>query len=112
MEEITNILPLRKRREWKAMIQAIKYQCSQDHPMITRLKQLSSGRGMRSSFALETRAIQRKHQEVLPKNAKPIVFTLNDPPVRINLEMSPSRTQFQISLPKPNRLSLLNIHWQ
>ena len=69
MEEITNIPPLRKRRECKATIQATKYQCSRDHPMNTRLKQLSS----------ETRALQRKHQEVLPKNVKPIAFTLNDP---------------------------------
>ena len=29
---------------------------------------------------LETRTLQRKHQEVLPKNIKPIAFTLNDPP--------------------------------
>ena len=36
MEEITNIPPLRKRRECKAMIQATKYQCSQDHPMNIR----------------------------------------------------------------------------
>ena len=79
MEEITNIPPLRKRRECKAMIEATNYQCSQDHPMNTRLKQLSSGRLKRSSFALETRALQRKHQEVLPKNVKPIAFTLNDP---------------------------------
>jgi hypothetical protein len=36
----------------------------------------------RSSFALETRALQtkKKHQEVLPKYVKPIAFTLNDPP--------------------------------
>ena len=27
----------------------------------------------------ETRALQRKHQEVLPKNVKPIAFTLIDP---------------------------------
>ena len=79
MEEITNIPPLRTRRKCKAMIQATKYQCSQDHPMNTRLKQLSSGRLKRSSFALETRALQRKYQEVLPKYVKPIAFTLNDP---------------------------------
>jgi hypothetical protein len=78
MEEITNIPPLRTRRKCKAMIQATKYQCSQDHPMNTRLKQLSSGRLKRSSFALETRALQRKYQEVLPKYVKPIAFTLND----------------------------------
>jgi hypothetical protein len=35
MEDITNIPPLRKRRECKVVIQAIKYQCSQDHPMNT-----------------------------------------------------------------------------
>jgi hypothetical protein len=80
MEEITNIPPLCKRSECKAMIQATKYQCSQDHPMNTKLKQLSSSRLKRSSFALETRALQRKHQEVLPKYVKPIAFTLNDPP--------------------------------
>ena len=44
MEDITNIPPLGKRRECKAMIQATKYQCSQDRPIHTRLKQLSSGR--------------------------------------------------------------------
>jgi hypothetical protein len=36
MEEITNIPPLCKRRKCKAMIQATKYQCSQNHPMNTR----------------------------------------------------------------------------
>jgi len=85
IEEITNIPPLRKRRECKAMIQTTKYRCSQDHPMNTRLKQLSSDRLKRSSFALATRALQRKHQKVLPKYVKPIAFTLNDPlPVKIN----------------------------
>ncbi|CAC5403311.1 unnamed protein product [Mytilus coruscus] len=62
------------------MIQATKYQCSQDHPMNTRLKQLSSGRLKRSSFTLVTRALQRKHQEVLPKYVKPIAFTMNNNP--------------------------------
>ncbi|XP_063417711.1 uncharacterized protein LOC134700284 [Mytilus trossulus] len=80
MEDITNIPPLGKRRECKAMIQATKYQCSQDHPMNTRLKQLSSGRLKRSSFTLETRALQRKHQEALPKYIEPIVFTMNNTP--------------------------------
>ncbi|CAC5369597.1 unnamed protein product [Mytilus coruscus] len=80
MEEITNIPPLSKRRECKAMIQATKYECSQDQPMSTRLKQLSSGRLKRSSFLLETSALQRKHKEVLPKYAKPIAFTLNNNP--------------------------------
>jgi len=70
VEEITNIPPLCKRRECKTMIQSTNYQCSQDHPMNTRLKQLFSGRLKRSSFALE----------VLPKNVKPIAFTLSDPP--------------------------------
>ena len=102
MEHITSIPPLRKTRECKAMIEATKYQCSQDHPMNTRLKQLSSGRLKRSSFALETRTLQRKHQEVLPKYVKPIALTL-----KINYEMSPSRPQFQVSLPKPNRIALL-----
>ncbi|CAG2245305.1 unnamed protein product [Mytilus edulis] len=80
MEDITNIPPLGKRRECKAIVQATKYQCSQDHPMNTRLKQLSSGRLKRSSFTLETRALQRKHQEALPKYIEPIVFTMNNTP--------------------------------
>ena len=74
MEEITNIPPLCKRRECKAMIQATKYQCSQDHPMNIRLKQPSPVRLKRSSFALETRD-KENTQEVLPKNGKPIAFT-------------------------------------
>ena len=78
MEEITNIPPLSKRRECKAMIQATKYKCLPDHPMKERLKQLSSGRLKRSSFTLETRALQRKHQEHLPQQVQPIVFETND----------------------------------
>ena len=76
MEEITNIPSLSKRRECKAMIQATKYQCLQDHPMSQRMKQRSSGRLKRSSFAYETRALQRKYQDVLPKLVKPIETTL------------------------------------
>ena len=81
MEEITNMSPLRKRKESKTTIQTTKYQCSEGHPMNTRLKQLSLGRLKRSSFALKTRALQRKQQEVLPKYVKPITFTLNDHPL-------------------------------
>jgi hypothetical protein len=73
MEEITNIPPLRKRRECKAMIQATKYQCSQDHPMNTRLKQFSSGRLKRSSFALETRVLQTK------KNTRKFYQSISNP---------------------------------
>lgn len=80
MEDITNIPPLGRRRECKAMIQATKYQCSQDHPMNTRLKQLSSGRLKRSRFTLETRALQRKHQDALPKYIEPIAFTMDNNP--------------------------------
>jgi hypothetical protein len=77
MEDITNIPPLSKRGECKAMIQATKYQCLSNHPMNERLKQLSSGRLKRSSFTLETRALQRKYQEHLPKHVKPIDFKIN-----------------------------------
>jgi hypothetical protein len=73
MEEITNIPPLRKRRECKAMIQATKYQCSQDHPMNTRLKQFSSGRLKKSSFALETRVLQTK------KNTRKFYQSISNP---------------------------------
>ncbi|XP_078312866.1 uncharacterized protein LOC144619290 [Crassostrea virginica] len=78
MEEITNIPTLSKRRECKAMIQATKYKSLPDHPMKEILKQLSSGRLKKSSFTLETRALQRKHQEHLPNQVQPIVFETND----------------------------------
>ena len=37
-----------------------------------------NGRLNRASFTLETRALQRKHQERLPKHVKPIDFEIND----------------------------------
>ncbi|XP_048778819.2 uncharacterized protein LOC125682098 [Ostrea edulis] len=85
MEEITNITPLSKRRECNAMLQAAKYCCTEDHPMNNRLTQLSSGRLKRSSFVLETRALQREHHESLPKQVKPIAFSVNDYPTEDKL---------------------------
>ena len=66
MEAITSIPPLSARRECKALLQANKYRCSKDHPMNTRLQQLSSGRLKRSSYIKETRALVKKHQAKLP----------------------------------------------
>ena len=85
MEQITNIPPLTKRRECKALIQATKYLCTQGHPMSARLKNLSSGRLKRSSFAYEARALQRQHQESLPQLLKPIAFAINDHPYQDKL---------------------------
>ncbi|XP_056000382.1 uncharacterized protein LOC125675120 [Ostrea edulis] len=85
MEEITNITPLNKRRECNAMLQAAKYCCTEDHPMNNRLTQLSSGRLKGSSFVLETRALQREHHESLPKQVKPIAFSVNDYPTEDKL---------------------------
>ena len=71
MEQATGISPLNKRREGKAMVQAVKYQCTQNHPMSARLHQMSSGRLKRTSFALETRALQRTHKADMPELVQP-----------------------------------------
>lgn len=80
MEETTNIPPLTKRRELKAMLQANKFRCSQNHPMKERLQAPSSRRLKRSSFAVESRALNRKHQEILPNQVIPLSFSLDAPP--------------------------------
>ena len=80
MEETSRIPPLTKRREQKAMLQANKFRCSENHPMRERLQRLSSGRLKRSSFALEARALSRKHQESLPSQVLPLSFSLDAPP--------------------------------
>lgn len=80
MEETSNIPPLIKRREKKTMLQANKFRCSQDHPMKERLQATSSGRLKRSSFAVESRALNRKHQENLPNQVIPLSFPLDTPP--------------------------------
>ena len=80
MEETSSIPPLGKRRERKAMLQANKFSCSENHPMRERLQSLSSGRLKRSSFAVETRALNRKHQESLPSQVLPLSFSLDAPP--------------------------------
>ena len=80
MEQVTGIPPLSKRRDCKVMVQAIKYQCTQDHPMSDRLKRMSSGRLKRSSFALEARALQRKYQTVMPELVEAPSFSLDAPP--------------------------------
>ncbi|KAK7093030.1 hypothetical protein V1264_008689 [Littorina saxatilis] len=80
MEETSSIPPLAKRREQKAMLQANKFRCSENHPMKERLQTLSSGRLKRSSFAVEARALNRKHQETLPNQVIPISFSLDAPP--------------------------------
>ena len=62
------------------MVQAIKYHCTQNHPMSARLKQMSSGRLKRTSFALETRALQRRHSAEMPELAQPTNSSSDAPP--------------------------------
>ena len=80
MEKQTGIPPLSKRREQKAMLQGNKFKCLQNHPMNERLQARSSGRLKRSSFAVESRALDRKHQAALPNQVTPISFSLDCPP--------------------------------
>ncbi|KAK7095492.1 hypothetical protein V1264_006890 [Littorina saxatilis] len=86
MQQVTGIPPLSKRRECKAMVQDIKYQCIPDHQMNARIKQLSSGRLKRSSYATETRALKREHQAKMPELVHPSHFSLEEPPWKNNLE--------------------------
>ncbi|KAK7101730.1 hypothetical protein V1264_020067 [Littorina saxatilis] len=86
MQQVTGIPPLSKRRECKAMVQDIKYQCIPDHQMNARMKQLSSGRLKRSSYATETRALKREHQAKMPELVHPSHFSLEEPPWKNNLE--------------------------
>ncbi|KAK7112559.1 hypothetical protein V1264_011998 [Littorina saxatilis] len=80
MEQVTGIPPLSKRRDCKTMVQATKYQCTHDHPMSDRLKKMSLGRLKRSSFALEARDLQKKHQTEMPELVEPPSFSLDAPP--------------------------------
>jgi hypothetical protein len=60
MEEITNIPPLCKRRECKAMIQATKYQCSQNHPMNTRLRTTFLGQTQEIELRIRDKSLTKK----------------------------------------------------
>jgi ribonuclease HI len=80
MEKTAGIPPLNKRRECKAMLQATKYQSMPDHPMCSRLKQLSASRLKRSSYTMEARSLQRKHREELPETIQPPTVTMDNPP--------------------------------
>ena len=86
MEQVTSIAPLIKRREKKAMVQAIKYEFTQNHPMSARLARMSSGRLKRTSFALETRALQRTHKAELPELVQPAKSSPDTPPWKDGLE--------------------------
>lgn len=94
MEEVTGISPLSERRKQKAMLQATKYKCSQDHPMKTRLEKMSSGRINRSSFASETRALHREHQAKLPA-VHPLTFSTDTPPWKDHTGKVTVRTSVQ-----------------
>jgi ribonuclease HI len=80
MEKITGIPPLAKRRECKALTQAMKYTHSSEHLMSKRQKQSSLGRLKRSSFVSETKVLQRVHQEKLPTKVEPQVAYAGPPP--------------------------------
>ena len=96
MEETSRIPPLIKRREQKAMLQANKFRCSENHPMRERLQSLSSGRLKRSSFAVETRALNREHQETLPSQVLPLSFSFDAPPWEDREETIPVSVQTTI----------------
>jgi ribonuclease HI len=92
MEQTAGIPPLSKGRECKALIQAAKFKSFNNHPMKIRQAQLSSGRLKRSSFVKETKALQRKHQEMLPAQIEDPNHTLDPPPWENKLESIAIRT--------------------
>ena len=60
MEDITNIPPLCKRSEYKALIQATKYQCSQNHPMNTRLRTTFLGQTQEIELCIRDKSLTKK----------------------------------------------------
>ena len=74
MEDITGIPPLEKRREQKALSQAKRYECTTPS-MKTRLLRQTE----KINFALETRGLQRNHQEKLPDYVEPPTFNFDTP---------------------------------
>ena len=80
MEVTTGIPPLSKRREKKALTHLIKVQASKEHPMNKRIQEATSGRLKRSSFARESKAVQRKHKDSLPTKVEPLDTTSEPPP--------------------------------
>ena len=104
LEDLTAISPLIMRRQSKAMIQATKFQCIQEHPMGARLKQLSSGRLKRTSFVTEVKALQRKHKTKLPATLQPHLPPINERPWEDNLKNITINTTVQ-NLTKKNEQS-------
>ena len=80
MEGTTGILPLKNRWECKALIQYTKAETSANHLMHTRTTQTSSGRLKRSSFIRDTRLLQRRLQEQLPREVEVIQPDSGPPP--------------------------------
>lgn len=82
MEHTTNIQPLSKRRECKAMTQAVKYNTMESHPMKSRQTQASSMRLKRTNFTSEVKKLQRQHENELPRQVEPQNPAAEPPPWR------------------------------
>lgn len=83
MEQTTGIPPLKNRWECKAMMQYTKAEKTENHLMHSRTREPSSGRLKRSSFISDTRLLQRRLQERLPREVEP-ARPGSDPPPWIN----------------------------
>jgi len=75
MEEVTAIPPLAKRRETKALIQASKYQFLPDHPMKTKLGNLTKNRLKRGSYIHESKRLLRTYASQLGPPTTPFSTT-------------------------------------
>ena len=83
MEQTTGIPPLKNRWECKALMQYTKAERTESHLMHNRTREASSGRLKRSSFISDTRLLQRRLQEHLPREVEP-AHPDRDPPPWIN----------------------------
>ena len=71
MERLTGVQFLGQRRDAKNIMQAEKFKCLTNHPMKTRLQDLTKNRLIRSSFVHESKKLGRQFHDRLPQSTLP-----------------------------------------
>ena len=72
METLTGLQTLEDRRDTKILTQSAKYKRLEDHPMRTRMSDITKCRLKRSSFLHQSRRLERKNKDLLEHANKPI----------------------------------------
>ena len=73
MERLTGLQPLGQQRDAKNMMQEEKFSCLTNHPMKTRLEDLTKNRLKRSSFVHESKKLSRQFHDRLPQSTLPFL---------------------------------------